>query len=85
MGEAGEDVVGWGDGFGGVDGAPADGLVNAVEDGGEGVFHAHVFGWLSGGRQCAGFWRRVRSALPFVVCAECGEIHSVDVVTHRFF
>ncbi len=85
VGEAGEDFVGWGDGFGGVDGAPADGLVDAVEDGGESVFHAHVFGWLSGGCQSVGCWWRVRSALPFVVCAECGEIHSVDVVAHLFF
>ena len=51
MGEFGEDLVGWRDGFGGVNGAPADGLVDAVEDGREGVFHSHVFGGLSRKRQ----------------------------------
>ena len=47
VGVACEDVVGRGDGFVGVDGTEADGLVEAVEDGGVGLCWGHVFCWVA--------------------------------------
>lgn len=64
VGESSQDLVWWGDGFGGVDGAPADGLVDAVEDGGEGFFHSHVFDWLAEQCQSAMLCRAQRHPYP---------------------
>ena len=81
-GEFGEDVVrGW-DGFGGMDRSPADCLVDAVEDGGEGVGHLHVFRWVTGHKSTAATVYKPNIHIPFIVLSKGREVQVINIVIH---